>query len=31
MTTDTGNVLYTAQTHTTGGRQGESYQLRRQP
>ncbi|MHC9295346.1 organic hydroperoxide resistance protein [Mycobacterium sp. LTG2003] len=25
MTTQTGNVLYTAQTHTTGGRQGESY------
>lgn len=25
MTTSTDNVLYTAKTHTTGGRQGESY------
>ena len=24
-TSQTDNVLYTAQTHTTGGRQGESY------
>lgn len=25
MTTSTDNVLYTAKTHTTGGRQGESF------
>jgi Ohr subfamily peroxiredoxin len=25
MTTSTDNVIYTAKTHTTGGRQGESY------
>lgn len=25
MTTETANVVYTAKTHTTGGRQGESY------
>ncbi|ORA39152.1 organic hydroperoxide resistance protein [Mycobacterium aquaticum] len=25
MSTETANVIYTAKTHTTGGRQGESY------